>query len=105
MAKACERLLDKEQRILDIAIELGFATHEHFTRTFMNTFGLTPEEYRKNPIVLNYMTKPELLLNYVLVDEGVPLVTEGIVIEIHREQVEQEVCYAGYLKKVTRREL
>ena len=100
MAKACERLLDKEQRILDIAIELGFATHENFTRTFKNTFGLTPEEYRKNPIVLNYMTKPELLLNYVLVDEGVPLVTEGIVIEIHREQVEQEVCYAGYLKKL-----
>ena len=46
------------------------------------------------------MTKPELELNYILVDEGSPLVTEGIVIEIHREQIEQEVCYGGYLKKL-----
>lgn len=29
------------------------------------------------------MAKPEQLLNYVLIDEGLPLITEGIVIEVH----------------------
>ena len=81
MGKATEALLQKDSRILDIALELGFTSHEHFTRTFKETFGMTPEEYRRNPTTLNRMTKPELSLNYVLVEEGVPLVTEGIVIE------------------------
>ena len=46
MGKATEALLQKDSRILDIALELGFTSHEHFTRTFKETFGMTPEEYR-----------------------------------------------------------
>ena len=34
MAKATEVLLEKDQRILDIALELGFSSHVHFSRTF-----------------------------------------------------------------------
>lgn len=60
MGKATEALLQKDSRILDIALELGFTSHEHFTRTFKETFGMTPEEYRRNPTTLNRMTKPEL---------------------------------------------
>ena len=89
MAKAMDALLQKDRRILDIAVELGFSSHEHFTRTFKSTFGMTPEEYRNNPIPLNRMTKPELMLKYTLVDEGVPLITDGIVLEIDRRQVKE----------------
>ena len=77
MAKATEALLSKDRRILDIAVELGFSSHEHFSRTFKSTFGMTPEEYRSHPKTLNRMTKPELLLHYTLIDEGVPLITES----------------------------
>lgn len=100
MAKAVDLLLDKQQRILDIALELGFETHEHFSRVFKNTYGMTPNEYRKNPQTLNRMTKPELLLNYVHIDEGVPLITDGIVIEINRKHFEQDVAYIGFARKV-----
>lgn len=68
-------------------MELGFASHEYFTRTFKTTFGMTPEKYRKNPLQLNRMTKPELLLHYTLVDEGVPLIVDGIVLEVNRRQL------------------
>lgn len=100
MARATEALLQKEQRILDIALDLGFSSHEHFTRTFKDTFGMTPEDYRSNPQTLSRMTKPELLLHYTLVDEGVPLITEGIVLEINRRQLAQPLRFVGLEKKM-----
>lgn len=100
MAKAADILLEENKRILDIALELGFETHEHFSRIFKNTYGMTPNEYRKNPQTLNRMTKPELLLNYVNIDEGVPLITDGIVIEINRKHFDQDVTYIGFTKKL-----
>lgn len=57
-----------------------------------------PDEYRKNPQMLNCMTKPELLLNYTLVDEGVSLITEGVVLEINRKENNKPIRFLG--KKV-----
>lgn len=90
------KALQSDRKILDIAVELGFNSHEHFTRVFKESFGMTPQEYRKDPKTLNYMTKPELLLNYVLIDEGVPIVTEGIVLEINRRTVNEAEEYIGF---------
>lgn len=100
LARATEALQAGDSRILDIALELGFASHEHFTRSFRETFGMTPEAYRSRPQALNRMTKPQLELQYVLVDEGVPLVTEGIVLEITRQRIETERHYIGFVKKM-----
>ncbi|MEM1484508.1 AraC family transcriptional regulator [Oscillospiraceae bacterium PP1C4] len=100
MAKATEALLQKDKRILDIALELGFSSHEHFTRNFKDTFGMTPEEYRSVPKTLNHMTKPQLLLNYTLIDEGVPLITDGIVLEITRRQLTAPEYFIGIEKKM-----
>lgn len=99
LAKAAEELPGNNRRILDIALELGFSSHEHFTRVFKSTFGMTPEAYRKNPQRLSRMTKPELLLNYVLVDEGVPLITDGIVLEFRRQRLEEEELFIGLEQK------
>lgn len=95
MAKAADRLRQGDYRILDIALEVGFSSHEHFTRTFKDTFGFTPEEYRKKPQPLNHMTKPELLLQYTLVDEQVPLLSEGIVLEMRRQRLDAPIDFIG----------
>ncbi len=87
LAKASDALLDRSKRILDIALDFGFSSHETLARTFKNAFGMTPEEYRANPVRLNNFVKPQLLLNYTLVDENVPLIADGIVLEITRRQV------------------
>ena len=99
MALATDALLEKDLRILDIALDLGFSSHEHFSRCFKTTFGLTPEEYRRASKPLNRMTKPELLLNYTLIDEDVPLITEGIVLEIGRKRLETAEYFTGLSAK------
>ena len=99
MAIATEKLLEKDRRILDVALDLGFATHEHFTRVFKRLFGLTPEEYRQNPAVFNRMTKPQLLLHYTLIDENVPLISDGIVLEIGRRQLQSAESFVGLSAK------
>jgi AraC family transcriptional regulator len=48
LARASKALRNRNKRILDIALDFGFSSHETFTRAFKDTFGMTPEEYRTN---------------------------------------------------------
>ena len=95
LARACETLEDKNMRILDVAIEYGFNSHEHFTKTFKSAFGITPEEYRNNPVRLNQIEKTDLLLGYTMIDENVPLITDSIVLEISRKTINVPELYIG----------
>lgn len=95
LAHACESLDNKQHRILDIALSCGFGSHETFTRAFKEAYGMTPEEYREHPVMLNQFDKPDLLLNYMMIDEGVPLISDGLVLEFNRKTVEQPISFMG----------
>ena len=101
LARACETLEDKNRRILDIALEFGFNSHEHFTKTFKSAFGITPDDYRNNPVRLNQIMKPNLSLGYTMIDENVPLVTDGIVLEISRKTLNAPELYIGFSAPVS----
>lgn len=60
LAFALKELRDTDKSILDIAVDYGFSSHEAFTRTFKDTYGVTPSEYREHPIpvVLRTIIKP-----------------------------------------------
>ncbi|WP_374384674.1 GyrI-like domain-containing protein [Dongia sp.] len=47
LTEAARRLADGAPDILDVAIEIGYGSHEAFTRAFRDFFGLTPEEVRQ----------------------------------------------------------
>ncbi len=100
LARACDALSDKGRRIMDIALDYGFNSHERFTKTFKSAFGITPEEYRDKPVHLAQVMKPNLLLNYTMVDEGVPLITEDIVLEVTRREIREAERYIGISGKV-----
>lgn len=88
-------LRDKENRIIDIAMEYGFGSHVTFTRAFKETYGITPSQYRDKPIGLQNFEKPDLSLGYIVVDEGVPLISDGLVLEMNRKYLEEPINFLG----------
>ena len=95
LAKVIEDLGGSEKRILDAALDYGFSSHANFTRAFKEAYGITPECYRRDLPMLNAFGKPEVSMNYVLVDEGVPLMVGDIVLEIQRKPLVAPETYLG----------
>lgn len=60
LAFALKELRDTEKGILDIALQYGFSSHEAFTRSFKEAYGVTPSEYRRHPgpVALRTILKP-----------------------------------------------
>ncbi len=61
ISESSKRLIKADTKILDIAIDHNFETHEGYTRAFNNIFGITPNEYRKTkkpiPLFIQYSIK------------------------------------------------
>lgn len=57
LAFALKEVRDSEKRMLDIAFDYGFSSHEAFTRAFKAAYGVTPSEYRKDPKPVVLRTK------------------------------------------------
>jgi AraC-like DNA-binding protein len=49
LSRAALRLRDEKTRVLDVALDFVFDSHEGFTRAFSKEFGITPRRYGKSP--------------------------------------------------------
>lgn len=96
LAYSVEYLNITEKRILDIALECGYSNHANYTRAFKETFGIAPDEYRKQRPTLNTCIKPEICLYYSDIDEGTPLIAGDIILEITRRSLIEPEYYLGY---------
>jgi AraC-like DNA-binding protein len=47
LSKAAIKLRDTDRRIIDVAFDFVFDSHEGFTRAFSKQFGMTPKDYSK----------------------------------------------------------
>lgn len=100
LSKAIDEFNADKQRVLDIAFNYGFSSHANFTRAFKETYGITPEEYKKTRPMLNTVIKPEISMNYILIDENVPLIIGDIVLEIQRKSLSAAENYIGFTADV-----
>lgn len=60
LAFALKEVRDTNRGLLEIALDYGFSSHEAFSRSFKASYGLTPSEFRANPVpvVLRTIIKP-----------------------------------------------
>ncbi len=60
LAFALKEVRDTKRGLLDIALDYGFSSHEAFSRSFKEAYGVTPSEYRQNPVpvVLRTLIRP-----------------------------------------------
>lgn len=47
LSRAALELRDQRKRVLDVALEYAFGSHEGFTRAFSSEFGISPRRYRQ----------------------------------------------------------
>lgn len=95
LAKAAGALITGNERIIDVCLAFGFENHETFTRSYKEAYGVTPDAYRKHPRPLSHFNKPDLSLKYRLIDENVPLIADGIVLEAVRRKLPVSPVFAG----------
>ena len=63
LSRAAVKLRDEDTRIIDVALDFVFESHEGFTRAFSRQFGMSPRYYSKNtPPVKLFM--PERIREY-----------------------------------------
>jgi AraC family transcriptional regulator len=63
LSRAAVKLQDENSRVVDVAFDFVFQSHEGFTRAFSRQFGLSPQRYRKvRPEIKLFM--PEQIHDY-----------------------------------------
>ncbi len=59
LSRAALKLRDEDVRVIDVALDFVFDSHEGFTRAFSKEFGMTPKYYCKNtPPLKLFMPSP-----------------------------------------------
>lgn len=65
LSRAAIKIRDENTRIIDVALDFAFDSHEGFTRAFSKQFGMTPKDYSKNaPPIRLFM--PNRIRDYYL---------------------------------------
>lgn len=70
MSQAALKLRDEDVKIIDVALEFVFDSHEGFTRAFSKKFAMTPQYYRKNVPPLKLFIPGRIRDYYLTVQKG-----------------------------------
>jgi AraC-like DNA-binding protein len=63
LTQAAIKLRDTSSKVIDVAFDFVFDSHEGFTRAFAKEFNITPKTYQKAPIPLQYFTPFDVVDN------------------------------------------
>ncbi len=75
LTKAAIKLRQEDARILDVALEFAFNSHEGFTRAFSNKFGLSPQNYRRDQPPISLFLPSDIRDYYLMLEKGAQKMT------------------------------
>lgn len=64
LTMAAKTMRDEKTKVIDIALDFLFDSHEGFTRAFTKTFGLSPKHYQQNPKPIKWFLPYDALSMY-----------------------------------------
>lgn len=64
LSLAAAEIKTTKLRFLDIALKYGFSSQEAFTRAFVNAYGCTPNQYRKQQSTIKLFIRPNMFQTF-----------------------------------------
>lgn len=99
LTKAAIILRDSETKILDVALEFVFDSHEGFTRAFSKEFGISPLKYSKKTPPIKLFLPQKVYDTYIALKKGETVMKE----EIKRKSVFVQVIHRPERKLILKR--
>ena len=76
LSRAAVKLRDENTRVIDVALDFVFDSHEGFTRAFSKQFGMSPRHYSKNTPPLKLFMPTRIRDYYLMLQKGEEAMTE-----------------------------
>ncbi len=70
LSRAAVRLKNEDVKIIDVAFDFVFDSHEGFTRAFSKQFGLTPQRFSRNKPPIKYFLSDIIHQNFLALKKG-----------------------------------
>jgi AraC family transcriptional regulator len=80
LSSSLSKLLNTGLKISDIAHDYGFSYEQSYIRSFINTFGISPNRFRKEKPIMNIQDKINLEYINAVGDEGLALAPQIVII-------------------------
>ena len=78
LTKAARVLRDSNNKVVDIALDNGFDSHDGFTRAFTRQFDITPQKYSRETPAVSYFIHYPIEAYYTLKEGSEPMPKEPI---------------------------
>lgn len=78
LSRAAVRLRDEEVRIVDVAFDFVFDSHEGFTRAFSKAFGMTPRRYSQTKAPIKLFIPHNIREIYLALQKGEYQMSESL---------------------------
>ena len=78
LTSAAESLRDSGGKVIDVAYDSGFDSHDGFTRAFSRQFGITPKKYADGTPPVPYFIHYPISAYYLLKDEALTVENEKV---------------------------
>jgi AraC-like DNA-binding protein len=70
LSAAAQRLRNEEVRIVDVAFDFVFGSHEGFTRAFSKEFGVSPQKFSLTQRPIRYFLPESVMHRYLALQKG-----------------------------------